>query len=152
MSKGPKENEISGEIVDAALHVHKALGPGLLESVYETVLAYELAQRGHQVERQVPISICYENLVFDAGFKADLLVDGLVIVELKSVENLAPVHKKQTLTYVRLANKRLGLLLNFGAARMIDGITRVVHGLPDDGQEARAAPLRLGGSARDIFP
>jgi len=133
MGTGPKENEISGAIVDAACHVHKALGPGLLESVYKTVLAYELIRRGHQVERQVPIAIRYENLVFETGFKADLLVDGLVVVELKSVENLAPVHKKQTLTYVRLANKRLGLLLNFGAARMIDGITRVVHGLPDDG-------------------
>jgi GxxExxY protein len=133
MSNGPKENEISGDIVDAAPHVHKALGPGLLESVYETVLAHELARRGHQVERQVPISIRYENLVFEAGFKADLLVDGLVVVELKSVENVAPVHKKQTLTYVRLANKRLGLLLNFGAARMVDGITRVANCLPDDG-------------------
>ena len=144
MSRGPKENEISGEIVDAALHVYKALGPGLLESVYETVLAYELAQRGHQVERQVPISICYENLVFDAGFKADLLVDGLVLVELKSVENLAPVHKKQTLTYVRLANKRLGLLLNFGAARMIDGISTSCMACLTTGR--RPVP-RLCGSA-----
>ena len=133
MGTGPKENEISGDIVDAALHVHKALGPGLRESVYETVLAHELVRRGHQVERQVPIAIRYENLVFEAGFKADLLVDGLVVVELKSVENLVPVHEKQTRTYVRLANERLGLLLNFGAARMIDGITRMVHGLPDDG-------------------
>lgn len=80
MANKPKENEISGEIVDAAYHIHKALGPGLLESVYEAVLAYELARRGHQVERQVPVSICYENLVFEAGFKADLLVDGLVVL------------------------------------------------------------------------
>ncbi len=127
----PKENEISRDIVDAAYKVHTTLGPGLLESVYETVLAHELTRRGHHVERQVAIAVRYENLVFNVGFKADLIVDGLVIVELKSVERVLPVHKKQVLTYIRLADKRLGLLLNFGAHLIKDGITRLVNGLPD---------------------
>ena len=127
----PKENDISGDIVDAAYKVHTQLGPGLLESVYEAVLAHELAARGHEVERQVPIAVRYDELVFDVGFRAELLVDRLVIVELKSVEHVLPVHKKQVLTYVRLANQRLGLLRNFGAHRIQDGITRLVNDLPD---------------------
>jgi GxxExxY protein len=127
----PPENEVAREVVDAAFRVHTTLGPGLLESVYEAVLAYELRRRGHGVDCQVPIAVTYDNLVFDVGFRADLLVDGLVIVELKSVENVLPVHKKQVLTYVRLAGKRLGLLVNFGTDRIKDGITRLVHGLPD---------------------
>ena len=126
------ENEIAREIVDAALKVHRALGPGLLESVYEIVLAYELERRGLRVMRQVPVSVQYENLVIDGGFRAHLIVERKVIVELKSVERTAPVHKKQTLTYVRLAGLRLGLLVNFGAALMKDGITRLVNGLEDD--------------------
>jgi GxxExxY protein len=131
MTGGPEENEISGDIIDAAYKIHTQLGPGLLESVYEAVLAHDLVARGHQVGRQVPIAVRYDDLVFDVGFRADLLVDGLVIVELKSVEHVLPVHKKQVLTYIRLANKRLGLLLNFGANRIKDGITRVVNRLPD---------------------
>lgn len=127
----PRENDISGNVVDAAFKVHMRLGPGLLESVYEAVLAHELALRGHHVERQVPIAVRYDDIVFDVGFRADLLVDGLVIVELKSVENILPVHKKQVLTYIRLADKRLGLLINFGAELIKDGITRLVNGLPD---------------------
>lgn len=123
------ENEISGIIVDAAYKVHTTLGPGLLESVYEAVLAYELAQRGLKVQRQVPIGITYGNMHFDVGFKADMLVEGKVIVELKSVERELPVHKKQVLTYIRLADMKLGLLLNFGATRIKDGITRLVNGL-----------------------
>lgn len=126
-----RENEVAREVIDAAYKVHTTLGPGLLESVYEVVLAHELTRRGHQVDRQVPISVRYENIVFDVGFRADLLVDGVVLVELKSVENVLPVHKKQVLTYIRMANKRLGILLNFGANRIKDGMTRVVKGLPD---------------------
>ena len=131
MTNPPKENDISGDIIDAAYKVHTRLGPGLLESVYEAVLAHEIAARKHNVERQVPIAIRYDDLVFDVGFRADLLVDGLVIVELKSVEHVLPVHKKQVLTYIRLANKRRGLLLNFGADRIKDGITRLVTDLPE---------------------
>jgi len=114
------ENEISGDIVDAAYKVHTRLGPGLLESVYEEVLAYELTVRGHKVQRQVPIAIRYETLTFEVGFRADLRVDELVIVELKSIEQVAPVHKKQLLTYLRLADMSLGLLVNFGANRIKD--------------------------------
>jgi GxxExxY protein len=124
------ENDIAREVVDAAFKIHTTMGPGLLESVYQAVLAHELNQRGLRVQREVPIAIGYDNLRFDVGFRADLLVNELVIVELKSVEHTAPVHSKQVLTYIRLANLRLGLLVNFGAPRIKDGITRLVNGLP----------------------
>jgi GxxExxY protein len=123
------ENAIARQIVDAAYHVHKALGPGLLESVYETVLAYELEKRGLSVKSQVPVPIVYEGISFNEGFRADLIVEDKVIVELKSVETVAPIHKKQLLTYLRLADKRLGLLINFGAELIRDGISRVVNRL-----------------------
>ncbi len=125
------ENEVARMVVDAAYQVHTKLGPGLLESVYETVLAYELAQRGLEVARQQPVPIAYGDLKFEEGFRADLIVAGLVLVELKSVEVLAPVHKKQTLTYLKLSGKRLGLLINFGAPLIKDGIIRIANGLPD---------------------
>jgi GxxExxY protein len=125
------ENAIAREIVDAAFKIHTTLGPGLLESVYQAVLSHELNERNLRVQSEVPIAIRYDNLRFDVGFRADLLVNDLVIVELKSVEQTAPVHKKQVLTYVRLANLRLGLLINFGSTRIKDGITRLVNGLPD---------------------
>ena len=123
------ENEIAKIVVDAAFQIHKRLGPGLLESVYEIVLAYELKKRGLKVKRQVPVDIVYDAIKFDEGFRADLIVEEKVIVELKSVENVVPVHKKQLLTYLRLADKRLGLLINFGAELIRDGISRVVNGL-----------------------
>ncbi len=123
------ENEIAKKIVDAAYHIHKRLGPGLLESVYETVLAYELKKRGLNVKRQVPVAIVYDNIKFDEGFRADLIAEDKVIVELKSVESVIPVHKKQLLTYMRLADKRLGLLINFGSELIRDGISRVVNNL-----------------------
>lgn len=125
------ENEIAREVVDAAYKVHTTLGPGLLESVYEAVLAYELEQRGLRVQRQAPIAVRYESLLFDLGFKADMLVNDLVIVELKSVEQVARVHKKQVLTYIRLADRRLGLLINFDSNLIKDGITRLVNDLPE---------------------
>ena len=125
------ENEIAKEVVDAAFHIHTKLGPGLLESVYETVLAAVLRRRGLHVERQVPVPIRFEDLTFDEGFRADLIVEGKVILELKSVEETAPVHKKQVITYLRLADKRLGLLINFGAPLIKDGITRLVNRLPE---------------------
>jgi GxxExxY protein len=123
------ENEIAKEIVNAAYRIHTTLGPGLLESVYETTLAYELSKRRFNVVRQQPIPVVYESVRMDIGFRADLIVAGLVIVELKSVEMVAPVHRKQLLTYLRLADKRLGLLINFGAELIKDGITRVVNRL-----------------------
>jgi GxxExxY protein len=123
------ENEVAKVIVDACFRVHTVLGPGLLESVYEAVLTYELEKRGLRVSRQHPLPVVYESVKLDEGFRADLIVQDLVIVELKSVEAIAPVHKKQLLTYLRLSGKRLGLLVNFGTNLIKDGITRVVNGL-----------------------
>ncbi|BAY33833.1 hypothetical protein NIES2107_57350 [Nostoc carneum NIES-2107] len=123
------ENEISGAVVDAAYKVHTTLGPGLLESVYETVMDFELRRRKLQVKRQVIIPVVYEDVILDEGFRADLIVEDKVIVELKSVETVHPVHKKQLLTYLRLANKRVGLLINFNVSLIKDGISRVVHNL-----------------------
>jgi len=125
------ENEIGKVIVDAAIAVHKELGPGLLESVYEVVLAYEIRQRGLTVDRQVPIPIRYKDMTFDEAFRADLVVGEKVIVELKSVEQVSEAHKKQVHTYLRLTGCKLGFLLNFGEALMKRGITRVVNGLDD---------------------
>jgi len=126
-----KENDIAKQIVDAAYKVHTKLGPGLLESVYEVVLACELEKRGLTIKRQIPVPIKYDDLFFDEGFRADVIVEDSVIVELKSVESTAPVHKKQLLTYLRLADKRLGLLINFGAPLIKHGIFRIVNGLKE---------------------
>ena len=125
------ENEIARIVVDAAIAVHRELGPGLLESVYEMILAYELGQRDIAVNRQVPISIHYKSMTFDAAFRADLVLDEKVIVELKSIEQITEAHKKQLQTYLRLSGCKLGLLLNFGEALMKRGILRVVNGLED---------------------
>ena len=125
------ENEISKVILDSAIAVHKELGPGLLESVYEVALAYEIRQRGLSVDRQVPIPIRYKDMTFDEAFRADLVVGEKVIVELKSVEQVSEAHKKQVHTYLRLTGCKLGFLLNFGEALMKRGITRVVNGLDD---------------------
>jgi len=125
------ENEIAKEIVDAAYKIHTTLGPGLLESVYEVALVYELEQRGLSVARQQPIPIVYESVTFDEGFRADLVVENKVIVELKSVEQIAPVHNKQLLTYLRLTDMHLGLLINFGTALIKDGIKRIVNKLKE---------------------
>ena len=124
------ENEIATAVLDAAFKIHTNLGPSLLESVYEAVLAYELTKRGIAVRRQMPIPIRYEGLTFEEGFRADLLAGDCVIVELKSVEALAPVHGKQVLTQLRLSGHRLGLLINFGEIHLKDGIKRIANGLP----------------------
>jgi GxxExxY protein len=122
-------DDITGEIVDASLRIHRDLGPGLLESVYEAVLARELEQRGFQVERQQLIRFEYEGMLFDEGFRIDLLVEKRVIVELKSVERVAPIHSKQLLTYLKLTHMPVGLLINFGAATLREGLRRIVNGL-----------------------
>jgi iron complex transport system substrate-binding protein len=122
-------DDITGAVVDAALKIHKELGPGLLESVYEVVLARALERRGFRVERQKPIRFELDGMVFEEGFRVDLLVEGRVIVEIKSVEKLAPVHSKQLLTYLRLMNLPVGLLINFGAATLKEGLHRVVNNL-----------------------
>lgn len=125
------ENGVAKDIVDAAYGIHTGLGPGLFESVYEAVLARELEKRGHEVDRQRTVQIEYNGMTFDEGFRADLVVDDLVVVELKSIESTLPVHKKQLLTYLRLMDKQLGLLINFGETYMKNGITRLVNGLPE---------------------
>ncbi|MEI7732789.1 MAG: GxxExxY protein [Verrucomicrobiota bacterium] len=119
--------QIAKDVVDASVKLHMKLGPGLLESVYEVILAHELEARGYRVERQKPIPIQYDGLVFDEGFRADLIVNNCFLIELKSVEKLAPVHGKQILTYLRLLGFRLGLLINFGEALVKDGIKRVAN-------------------------
>ena len=125
------ENEIGTIIVESAITVHRELGPGLLESVYEVALAYELRARGLKAERQVPIPSKCKGITFDEGFRAGILVEDRVIVELKSTERATPAHRKQSQTYVRLAERRLGYLLNFGEAAMKNGITRAVNGLEE---------------------
>jgi len=125
------ENDVSGAVVDAAMKVHQTLGPGLLESVYERVMKYELEKRGLRVEAQLPVPIIYDDLEFDEAFRCDLLVEGMVVVELKSIEEIKKVHKKQVLTYLRLMDNRVGLLLNFGCELMKQGIHRVSNGMPD---------------------
>jgi len=124
-----RENEIGTLILESAIEVHRALGPGLLESVYEIVLANELSSKGLAVERQLSIQIEYKGIKFDEAFRVDMLVDQKVIVELKSVEKVTAAHKKQIQSYLRLTGYKLGYLLNFGEALMKDGITRCVNHL-----------------------
>jgi GxxExxY protein len=125
------ENEIATIVVDAAYRVHVTLGPGLLESVYSVALAHELKKRGLIVAIEHTIPVVYDGVKISNGFRADIIVENKVIVELKSVEKVIPVHKKQLLTYLRLSDKRLGLLINFGAPLIKQGITRVVNGLKE---------------------
>jgi GxxExxY protein len=125
------ENEVAKHIVDAAFCVHTTLGPGLLESVYEGIRAYELEQRALRTVRQQPVPVVYHGTRIEMGFRADLIVEDKVIVEIKSVEAIAPVHKKQLLIHLRLADKRLGLLINFNVALIKDGITRIANGMQD---------------------
>lgn len=139
------ENQLSKIILDAAFRVHTKSGPGLLETVYEVILAHELRKQGLLVQRQVPIRIRYDDLEFDEGFRADLLVEDKVIVELKSVEKLIPVHSKEVLTQLRLSERRLGLLINFGEVHLKNGIERIVSGLPEE------APASFGRKLLSLF-
>lgn len=123
-------DEISGAIVDSAIRIHRGFGPGLLESVYEAALARSLSNRGFAIERQKMISFEHEGMAFDNAFRLDMLVDERVIVEVKSLEQLAPVHTKQLLTYLRLTNLHVGLLINFGGATLKEGLRRIVNHLP----------------------
>jgi len=138
-------DHVTGAIVDAAYKIHVGLGPGLLESVYEAVLAKSLERGGFKVERQKTIRFDYDGMQFDEGFRVDLLVENSVIVELKSVEQLAPVHGKQVLTYLRLMDLRVGLLINFGAPTLKEGLKRIVNNLPPS---ASPRELMTLGSAR----
>lgn len=126
------ENTVGTKVIEAAIAVHRQLGPGLLETVYEAVLAREIEDRGLKVARQIGIPIVYKDIRFEEGFRADLIVEELVIVELKSVESVSAAHKKQVQTYLRLTGLKLGYLINFGEAVLKTGITRCVNGLQDD--------------------
>ena len=137
-----KENRIGSAIVDASIEVHRLLGPGLLESVYESALAHELELHGLSVATQVPIDVGYKGIRFEQGFRADLIVEKLVVVELKSVEQVSAAHRKQLQTYLRLADLKLGFLLNFGAPLMKEGIIRAVNGLPETSILSVSASLR----------
>ena len=123
------ENEFSKIIVDCCFKIHTTLGPGLFESVYEELLFYELNKRGLSCERQMDLPVTYEEVKMDIGFRADLVIERKVIMELKSVENILPVHKKQLLTYLKLTGLKLGLLVNFNVALIKDGMTRIVNNL-----------------------
>ena len=119
-------NNITGAIVDAAIRIHKTLGPGLLESVYQKLLAHELRKRGLSVQAEVAVPVVWDGVEIELGYRADLIVEGCVIVELKSVERVQPVHKKQVLTYLKISGMKVGLLINFGQELLKDGIHRVV--------------------------
>ena len=121
-------NELSRVVIEVAIDIHRRLGPGLLESVYKEVMLHELRKRGCKVEKEVPIPVIWEGIQLEVGFRADLIVEDRLIIELKSVEANSPVHKKILLTYLRLANIRLGLLMNFGMELLKDGISRVANG------------------------
>ena len=126
------ENDIGKIVIDTAIALHRQLGPGLLETVYEVTLAYELSGHGLTVARQVPIPINYKGIAFDEAFRADILLDNKVILEIKSITLLTKVHQKQLLTYLRLTERKLGYLLNFGSNTMVEGIIRVVNGIEEN--------------------
>ena len=123
-------NEITREIVRGSILVHQTLGPGLLESAYESILAGELVRRGFSIERQKSVDLNFNDIFVPNAYSIDLLVESQVVVELKSVERIAPVHKKQVLTYLRLMNLHVGLLINFGGVTLMEGLVRIVNGPP----------------------
>jgi GxxExxY protein len=135
------ENQIAKEILDAAFRVHTKLGPGIFESVYEVTVSYELRKKGLIAERQKPMPIMYDGIRFDEAFRSDLVVNGKVIAELKSVEALLPVHSKQLLTQLRLSGLKLGLLINFGEAHLKNGIKRIINGQLEDDPGASEVSL-----------
>lgn len=125
-------NKISGEILDSAMRVHKELGPGLLESAYESCLKYELIKRGLQADSQVEVPVRYDGKLLGFGYRMDLLVENEVVVELKTVDRLLPIHEAQLLSYLKLADKRLGVLINFNVNRIKDGFRRIANRMPED--------------------
>lgn len=132
MREEDRLNKITGDIIGAAVEVHRALGPGLLESAYESCLAYELVQRGYKVEQQKPLPLVYKEVHLDCGYRLDLLVDNSVIVEIKAVELMMPVHSAQVLSYLRLSGCKVGLLINFNVKFLKQGIHRIVNHLEAD--------------------
>ncbi len=131
-------NRVTREIIGAAIAVHRELGPGLLESAYEACLAYELTQRGLRVEQQKPLPVVYREVHLECGYRLDLVVEDIVIVELKSVEKLLPVHRAQVLSYLRLANRQVGLLINFNEKVLMNGVHRLVNNLPETSASLRS--------------
>lgn len=131
MTEAENLNRITESIIGAAMEVHRALGPGLLESAYEACLAFELAQRGLKVERQKPLPVIYREIRLDCGYRLDLLIEGVVIVEVKAVDHLMPIHQAQLLSYLKLSDCKVGLLINFHVKVLKDGLRRVVNDFPD---------------------
>lgn len=125
------ENELAKIAVDVAYQIHRKLGPGLFESVYHAILVHELAKRGLKVESKAPVPVVWEDVKLDVGFEADIIVEDKLVLELKSLEQVARIHRKQLLTYLRLTNCKLGLLINFGAELIRDGISRVANGMDE---------------------
>jgi GxxExxY protein len=138
-------NQISREVITAAMKVHTALGPGLLEKAYEHCLAYELCAAGLGVQCQVPLPVVYKDVRLETGYRLDMVVNGLVVVEIKAIEAIAPVHKAQLLSYLRMSQKSLGLLINFNVVHLRDGIKRVVNNL------CLAPSAPLASSAFEVF-
>jgi GxxExxY protein len=137
-------NEITGAIIETAIDIHRRLGPGLLETVYRKVMAYELRKKGFEVLEEWPIPVEWDDIRLEIGFRADLVVNGLVLVEVKSVEKVAPAHKKTVLSYLRMADKRVGLLINFGEEVLRKGIHRIANGYVEEDSnacEGRAAKV-----------
>ncbi len=137
IGKAEQLNHITEEIIGAAIEVHRSLGPGLLESAYETCTAFELAERGKQVARQVPLPLVYKDVQLDCGYRLDLLVDDLVVVEIKAVEAITDVHKAQLLSYLKISGLHVGLLINFNVKMLKHGITRVVNDFPESQRSSR---------------
>ncbi|KAF5437089.1 PD-(D/E)XK nuclease superfamily protein [Candidatus Methanophagaceae archaeon] len=138
MTKGERLDRITESIIGAAIEVHRDLGPGLLESAYETCLAFEVGEHGLKVEQQKPLPVVYREVKLDCGYRLDLLVEEAVIVEIKAVDRLAPIHQAQLLSYLRLSGCNVGLLINFNVKVLKDGIRRVVNGFPDTPRSQRA--------------
>ncbi|MGH9602244.1 MAG: GxxExxY protein [Terriglobales bacterium] len=139
MSEEEKLNQLTREIIGAAIQVHRALGPGLLESAYEACLVYELSQRGLRVEQQKPLPVVYRAVQLECGYRLDLLVESSVIVEIKSVEELAPIHGVQLLSYLRLSGLKVGLLINFNERVLKNGVRRIVNSFPSSAISAGSA-------------
>ncbi|MFA5239766.1 MAG: GxxExxY protein [Phycisphaerae bacterium] len=137
MKEKDKLNQITEAVIGAAVNVHRTLGPGLLESAYEACLVFELAERGLKVEQQKPLSVVYREVKLDCGYRLDILVEEVVIVEVKSIDQLAPIHKAQLLSYLKLSGCKVGLLINFNVRVLKDGVVRVVNDFPDIPGEIR---------------
>jgi len=139
MEEKDRLDQITRRIIGAAIEVHQVLGPGLLESAYQTCLAFELRQRGVKVEEQRPLPIVYKDVHLDCGYRMDLLVENEIVVEIKALEQFAPIHEAQLLSYLRLSGKRVGLLINFHVRVLKDGLKRIVNEFPDSAISARSA-------------